>query len=310
MNTASFRFSPDILRRLGEELITSFHQGIIELVKNAYDADATNCVVELKEARNPGGAVIIYDDGDGMTFEDIRNGWLILGTSGKDPRIRTRRNRLPAGSKGLGRLGALRMGKEALLVTRPRSELGSEYSVLIRWSEFDKSRVVEDVSLVVRRSDSAERPGTRIEIRELRTGVGKKDVRSLARELILLADPFGDPESFNPTLVAEEFTEIEELVQRAYFQDFTFRLIAQLDEQGIAKGSIADRTGKVIWKSDAGDFEDCYPGPSATFELWVYLLNEQSFAGRGRDRWGGAEMARRGRRHPPVPPRLESTSIW
>ena len=40
MNAANFRVSTDILRRLGEELITSFDQGIVELVKNAYDADA------------------------------------------------------------------------------------------------------------------------------------------------------------------------------------------------------------------------------------------------------------------------------
>ncbi len=40
-----FKFSPSILNRLGEELIPNPDQGIIELVKNAYDADATKCTV-------------------------------------------------------------------------------------------------------------------------------------------------------------------------------------------------------------------------------------------------------------------------
>ena len=40
MTTANFRVSTDILRRLGEELITSCDQGIVELAKNSYDADA------------------------------------------------------------------------------------------------------------------------------------------------------------------------------------------------------------------------------------------------------------------------------
>jgi len=40
-----FRVATDILRRLGEELITSFDQGIIKLVKDACDADAYSCTV-------------------------------------------------------------------------------------------------------------------------------------------------------------------------------------------------------------------------------------------------------------------------
>ena len=40
MSRASIRFAPDVLRRLGEELNPNPHRGILELAKNAYDADA------------------------------------------------------------------------------------------------------------------------------------------------------------------------------------------------------------------------------------------------------------------------------
>ena len=40
MSNAQIQFSTDILRRLGEELNPSPAQGILELVKNAYDANA------------------------------------------------------------------------------------------------------------------------------------------------------------------------------------------------------------------------------------------------------------------------------
>ena len=59
MSTATFRFSTDILQRLGEELITSFDQGIIELVKNSYDADASVCTIELIDTQEAGGTVVI-----------------------------------------------------------------------------------------------------------------------------------------------------------------------------------------------------------------------------------------------------------
>jgi hypothetical protein len=70
------RFASDVLRRLGEELNPSVDQGILELVKNAYDADARSCVVELHGTDVPGGRISVRDDGDGLTPDDIINGWL------------------------------------------------------------------------------------------------------------------------------------------------------------------------------------------------------------------------------------------
>ena len=51
----SLRFAPSILARLGEELVPHPDQGIIELAKNAYDADARTCWVTLQEVLQPGG---------------------------------------------------------------------------------------------------------------------------------------------------------------------------------------------------------------------------------------------------------------
>ena len=280
MSTASFRVSTDILRRLGEELITSFDQGIIELVKNSYDADALNCTVELKKTEKSGGTVLITDNGDGMSIDDIRDGWLVLGRSRKAPHHRTTRNRLPAGSKGLGRLGALRMGDEVLLVTRSRGAHASEYSVDIRWSDFARSDVIEDVEFDIRRSDSIQTPGTRIEIRRLHDKVSVREVERLARELILLSDPFGDPAGFTPELVASEFKQLEDLVRRAYFDDCELHLVAHLDHEGRASAKVFDRSGSVRWVTGKNDLDDRYQAPAASFELWVFLLQGTSFAGR------------------------------
>jgi len=115
LTKASFRFSPKILARLGEELNQSADQSISELVKNAYDADARRCVIELIDVTQPGGKIVVSDDGDGMTPEVIRDQWLVLGKSSKNVSNKTKLGRAPAGSKGLGRLAALRMGSEVVL---------------------------------------------------------------------------------------------------------------------------------------------------------------------------------------------------
>src|SRR5258705_13878290 len=83
MTTGRFRFAADIFRRLGEELNQSPDQGILELVKNAYDADARSCRIELLNTDSLGGTVRILDTGDGMNQEALIDGWLVLGRSGK-----------------------------------------------------------------------------------------------------------------------------------------------------------------------------------------------------------------------------------
>ncbi len=111
-----FKFSPNILNRLGEELIPNPDQGIIELVKNSYDADATKCTVELVNTNAIGGSIIISDNGVGMDVNAISEGWLVLGRSKKATREITPLGRLPVGDKGLGRLAAMRLGSQVFMM--------------------------------------------------------------------------------------------------------------------------------------------------------------------------------------------------
>lgn len=151
MTRAHFRFATDILRRLGEELNPSLDQGVLELVKNAYDADAPSCTIELRDVDQPGGTLRIEDTGAGMPEDQIIDSFLVLGRSSKDPRARTPKGRIPAGSKGLGRLAALRSGDRVVLVTRPESEPKRQFRLEIDWREFERAAVVDQVELVIER---------------------------------------------------------------------------------------------------------------------------------------------------------------
>jgi len=149
VDTTTIKFATSILRRLGEELNTAPDQGLIELIKNAYDADATNCVVELTDIALPTGKVLVSDDGDGMDLEQLKDGWLVLGRSKKNPHEATRLGRIPAGDKGLGRLAAIRMGSKVNVATIPRDNHKTEYSLEIDWSRFDKADLVDAVPLQI-----------------------------------------------------------------------------------------------------------------------------------------------------------------
>ncbi len=57
----NFRFSANILRRLGEELNPSPSRGLVELVKNSYDADAINCTIKLGNVDKLGVGQGLYE---------------------------------------------------------------------------------------------------------------------------------------------------------------------------------------------------------------------------------------------------------
>ena len=288
MTSAHLRFSTEIVRRLGEELNPTLDRGVLELVKNAYDADATECRIELRNADRPGGTVIVEDNGNGMTADQIADGWLVLGRSSKTPRQRTRLGRIPAGSKGLGRLAALRMGQTAQLVTSSRSERNSRHELLIDWDEFDQTQIVDEIALEIATTSGRRQflSGTTVVIDNLRTGFSRVPVKRLARELLLLADPFGDnPEGFRPELLAPEFKDLESLVRNRYFDDAEYHLHAELRANGDAVAAVTDWKGQLLYQAEHSDIvgrdrDGPYRCPPATFDLWVFILSKDNFSVR------------------------------
>ncbi len=278
-----FKFATGILTRLGEELISNPEHGLIELVKNSYDADALECTVELKRTNSLGGTVIISDDGTGMDLKAIDDGWFLIGGSPKTLQEVTRLGRQPAGNKGLGRIAALRLGTRVTLITRPLNEPGVEYTLTINWEDFEKVNVVEAINFTPQKSNTNKKHGTDIIIDDLRVKLDRPEIQNLARELILLADPFGDHVGFHPKLIAPEFADLERQVLHAYFDDAEYHLRAQLDEKGRAEAWVFDWKGKVLFhaghqKLTASDKP--YKTAKATFDIWVFLLTSQSFSSR------------------------------
>jgi signal transduction histidine kinase len=274
--TEHLRFAPTILARLGEELIPHADQGILELVRNAYDADAPSCKITLTGTLEPGGDLVVSDQGDGMTPKEISDGWLVLGRSIKNPDRRTERyGRLPVGEKGLGRLAALRLGSLARVVTRPASKPGTEYEVVFDWGRFDTADTVDEVPLEVRSRRTSRQKGTEVVIEDLRGRLTRTDVKRLARALLLLSDPFRSRRGFRVSLVAPDFADLEKLVQRGYLDYAAYEIKARLSATGRASAQVIDhRTDKRIsGKHDeiSRRFHDGspYKSPSANLRLWV-----------------------------------------
>lgn len=119
-----FKFDVSTFRLLGRELITDRITALFELVKNCYDANAENVdiVFEQLNPLSENSKIIIKDDGLGMTFEDIRDKWMVIGTSSKR-RKRTSPapyNRVVAGKKGVGRFAVDKLGGKLVMRTKKK----------------------------------------------------------------------------------------------------------------------------------------------------------------------------------------------
>jgi signal transduction histidine kinase/anti-sigma regulatory factor (Ser/Thr protein kinase) len=137
----AFRPQSRLISLLGEQLISDQAVGLIELVKNAYDADATCVDIQLLSLTNPTTtSIIIRDNGTGMTRDDIEQKWLSPAVSHKEKqkknRQRTPLGRLPIGEKGVGRFATHQLGRQFQLVSR--SGLEPEVVVQINWDDFDR----------------------------------------------------------------------------------------------------------------------------------------------------------------------------
>src|SRR6266850_16411 len=101
-----FRPRARLVSVLGEHLISDQAVGLIELVKNAYDADATEVEIQLLSLANPVTTkVLVRDNGVGMSLADVEGKWLSPAVDHKErdkrENRRTRLGRLPIGEKGV-----------------------------------------------------------------------------------------------------------------------------------------------------------------------------------------------------------------
>ena len=160
----AFRPRARLLQLLGDQLIGTPKLAVFELVKNAYDADASQVSVSIEGLRTDNPKIHVRDDGQGMSLDTIRDVWLVPGDDYREVQrnadIRSPNfGRLPLGEKGLGRFAVHKLGDRIEMVTRTAGR--KECVVRIDWSRLVENRFLEDAEVTVtERSPEISRPPT------------------------------------------------------------------------------------------------------------------------------------------------------
>ena len=183
-----FKVSSGLKNIIGKDLITNELVAIFELVKNGYDADATEINLIINSYEN---YIIIQDNGKGMNRDDIENKWLFVAHSEKKDS-----DKVYAGSKGIGRFSCDRLGTKLKLISHKDDEVSE---LKIDWGKFEKNSLTKfeelDVtytSLDVIEDSFIQKSGTILTISNLRDTWDLNRVNRVIEALQRLVNPFVD----------------------------------------------------------------------------------------------------------------------
>lgn len=177
------------MRTIGDQLISGPEAALIELVKNAFDADSPDVHIKLlpRSSALPVGAILLSDRGHGMSLGDIEIRWLEPATDEKAQRRFSPKGRRMLGAKGIGRFAASRLGSKTTLKSVVRSLKSGFEEVLVQidWDAFSSELYLDevDIPMLGPRSTDALESGVRLCITDLRDDWTRKKVENLVREL-------------------------------------------------------------------------------------------------------------------------------
>ncbi len=256
--TLKWRFDVSTFRLIGRDLITDRVTALFELVKNCYDANAQNVSVIFENvgAGEKQSVIRVEDDGYGMSFEDIRDKWMVIGTSSKrtHPYSPEPYKRKCVGEKGIGRFAVDKLGNKVSIITK-KEGAGKWLKVDIDWSSyFSESVKGDDIHLFTDVENAysyidAEDPntsGTKLVISAIREPWTKKEIEHLMREISKIVSPVANLSyPFKVRVIAPEF-EIEKESVRTLedFNDATLYLSIDFDEEKRLQQSLFYDKGK------------------------------------------------------------------
>ncbi|WP_082925367.1 sensor histidine kinase [Erythrobacter neustonensis] len=190
----AIRFSVDAahIQRLGEQLVSKQETALSELIKNAYDADATRVTLDFTGHGKIGGSLRIADNGTGMTEAVIRSSWMRISTNLKEEEPRSPIfGRTRAGRKGIGRFSVQRLGSRLHFTSKPAGEPVG-YRAYFDWDEaFRPGISLSDVFSRIERFDKdPSDQGTTLEIIDLRDAWSQAAIERVWKAVVLLQAPF------------------------------------------------------------------------------------------------------------------------
>ena len=297
-NTYKIRPAGRHLLTIGRDLIQDNYAAIVELVKNAYDADSESVEIHFKATEKPSENVIgnpekrieitVRDYGHGMSQDTVINKWMVPSTPDKLERRTSPEGRTMQGRKGIGRYAASMLGSTLLLETVSKED-SEKTTVLVNWHDFETSKYLDDVEILVETHLTDEHSGTTLTIEggeEYYKEWNEKQFNNLNFELKKLISPVQDlmdetAQGFQIHLEISGFPDFEDkketIVPYPIFDLFDYKISGKIHANG--KGTLtyavqkARNTVEEVISFNLGDSTGC---GDLIFDIRVYDRDKES----------------------------------
>ncbi|WP_417198175.1 ATP-binding protein [Bizionia sp.] len=184
------KFDPNTIEHLGVSLYSKLPSVLSELISNSWDADANTVTIDFIE--NGDEKEIIYnDDGEGMTFDELNNKYLVIGRNRRQETQKqvSAKGRPVIGKKGLGKLSVFGICDEIEVVS---IKSGKKNHFIMNLQEIKNSRGYEYSPELLAHDEPTSIPsGTVIKLKQIRrkSGFNLDDIAlSLSKKFIIFSE--------------------------------------------------------------------------------------------------------------------------
>ena len=242
---------------IGRDLIQDPYAAVVELVKNAYDADATDAYLSFEKFKNTTTGndeikIAISDNGHGMTRSVVTDNWMVPSTDDKQIRKISPNGRVMQGRKGIGRYASGILGDDLFLETVSN---GEKTSLLVNWADFENAKYLSDVDILIETKKEKVPNGTTLVMTGSEAFLCEWDdeqFRQLTHELKKLMTPLVDTkvskdDNFNIFLTITNFGSIdtnkEKIEPFPLFDLYDYKISGKVESNG--KGKLVYEMQKV-----------------------------------------------------------------
>lgn len=290
----NFKFSSRFSSLIGRNLISNPIVAVSELVKNAYDADADNIMLTFSNLKSDDSTLVIKDDGEGMSFDDIAAKWMVVGTDNKVSCPYSSKGRRKLGEKGIGRFSVERLAHRLNIYT---TQQGKDYALIfdIDWdlNEEAEGEFGDRPYDVFKVNCEEDKQGTVISLFGLRDEWAEDDLLDLRKELNLIRPIDINSVSFKPqklngdnvriTLEAPGVLNKSKKIDAELMKYHQAHLFGEINDDGSADMRVTIKSNISISKEeidqsyhfDASQIDTCC-GP-ITFEGFVFLRDARLY---------------------------------
>lgn len=184
-----FTVDAGLIDRLGRELVGRAETAVSELVKNSYDADATEVKVTFIDSDTVGGSLIIEDNGIGMSETQLELGFMRISSTDKihNP-VSEKYGRTKAGRKGIGRFATQRLGSQLSIISQTKS-VNYAIRIVINWEQYKIDQDITSISFPLEFIEKQRNEGTTLRIDGLKEVWSESAIKRIFRYVSELLQP-------------------------------------------------------------------------------------------------------------------------